>query len=298
MDIPKNIALWAMHRSGSTHFAVRLRDSLQAAGANAGYIGECSGWGGVVPYQTGQTTLLEEIMEQINQGGDYLCEHIAWQIDPHGVVTNKRTTGSVAEEIKNRLAILKAKAWKNNLIFKMHPWPHLENVFDEYADAVLFNNDFQHVLLWRKSLYDYVCSRFVLRQKKTPHGFIEWDGVPLEFRSSWAQQHFLDRVSLNLEEFVKMANTLVKCKNKVTMLETTSLNSINRLEFDQCALTLSPPEGVARGRTVYFDSSKQRHLPKDMITIETQLILQKWADVHIEKYDWNNLDKNLGFKTI
>jgi len=293
---PKNIALWAMHRSGSTHFGYRLRNSLRQNYANTKYLGEATGWGGLIPYESSQTTFLEEMMEQITRGGDYVCDRASWKVED-GIIVSSVTHGSVVDEIRNRLDIIKTNAWSDSIVFKMHPWPYMEDTFNKYADAVIKNDNFSHVLLWRKSLYDYMCSRFILRQKKTPHGSILLDDTSLEFRSEQAQGHFLNRVSKNLDEFVRMAELLKSVKDNVIMVETISLNDIHTLSIGQKSLVLTPPEQVKMGSTVYLDKDGQRHLPRNIITVETQEILRRWADTHTEKYDWENLDKNLGFKT-
>jgi hypothetical protein len=293
MTVINNISLWAMHRSGSTHFIHRLTNSMKNAGRDATNIGECTGWGGFIPIQ--ENPILEEIQEFLPEGNDYVCPHITWQKDEEGRIVLLTVNGSLMGEIEQRLELLANGTWSNSILFKFHPWPTMGKYFDSYANAVL-KNDFHHIILWRRSLYDWACSRFILRRTHSPHGVMKYDGNPWEFRTDIEIDLFLNRLEENLSEFLKTMTVLSSRKERTVMLETMSLNDQSKISFgDRCTLDLIPAETIKKGKTVFLDEHGLRKLPKEMLNEETQFILQEWADIQNEKYDWLNLDKNSGF---
>ena len=304
-NAPNNIVLWAMHRSGSTHFGQRLATSMAyqyGPRPNVVNLGEATGASGIVSVKLGGKGIWNELQDQIAMGTEFFTNLIRWELDENNFLTHIESHGSVNEEISRREEILRTSPWSNHIVFRNLRWPKMKAASVRY-DRAIVEGDFHHVVLWRKDIFAWICSRMILRMTGTPHGTdLEYDGLEYKFHTEDAKTEFLERLYEYVVEFKHSLDILPA--DRTTVIETTQMNSINQIVWqDGHSLKLIEPDKISAGTTVWKDvTTGQRILPPSMIDEEDKEIFRKWSDRVEQGLDWSNLDKTLcntlGFKNI
>lgn len=297
---PNNIALWAMHRSGSTHFGQRLASSLATIYGKyptVSNLGEATGASGIVTEDLSGVGIWGEIEAQLCLGSEFVSTHIRWEFDKDKNLVCKNYMGSVNAEIDRRIEIIRSSAWKNHLVLRNMRWPNMNHISTEY-DRAFVAGDFHHVVLWRRDLFDWICSRFIMRVTGTPHGMnLQYRDVEYKFAQESVADQFTSKLKRYIFSFYDSLDLLPK--ERTLMVETTAINDIPQLNWlDQTTLNLVDSLSIQRGATVWKSmTTKERVRPVDMITNETREKFRNWADNLNKELDWENLAQHVGFKT-
>lgn len=298
---PNNIAIWCMHRSGSTHFGQRVAFSMEHIYGKPPYVvnlGEATGASGIVTTKLGGSGIWNELQDQISIGSEFFTRHIRWELDENNFLRTKDYYGSVNAEITRREEILKQSTWSNHLVFRNMRWPKMAEASARYDNAIV-QGDFSHIVLWRKDLFAWICSRMVFRMTGTPHGEnLEYDGIEYMFHSDEAKKEFLMRLQKYVTEFRNSLRLLPV--DKTVIVETSAMNDANKIVWPNgINLDLVDHATVKRGMTVWKSTSTgERVLPPDMIDEGEKEILREWAERVEQELDWNNLVQQFGFKTV
>lgn len=296
---PNNIALWAMHRAGSTHFGQRLASSLAEIYGKypeVSNLGEATGASGIVSTKLNGTGIWNELEGQLALGAEFITNHVRWEFDDDKKLICKEHVGSVNEEMHRRINLIKLSEWKNHLVLRNMRWPKMNHISVEY-DRAFVAGDFHHVVLWRRDLFDWICSRYIFRVTGTPHGMnLQYDDVEYKFAEESMANEFMSKLRSYIFSFSDSLDFLPK--ERTLMVETTTINNVQQLNWlDQTTLKLIDPHSIQRGATVWKSkTTNQRVRPVDMITKETKEKFRQWADNLNEELDWTNLDYNTGLK--
>jgi len=298
---PNNIVLWAMHRAGSTHFGQRLATSMAYQyGPNPHVVnlGEATGASGIVSVKLGGKGIWNELQDQIAMGTEFFTNLIRWELDEKNFLSHRVSFNEVGEEISRREEILRTTPWSNHIVFRNLRWPKMKEASLRY-DRAIVEGDFHHVVLWRKDIFAWICSRMILRMTGTPHGNnLEYDGLEYKFHTDDAKAEFIERLYDYVVEFKNSLDILPP--ERTVIIETTQMNSANHISWlDHRNLALVEPDKISVGATVWKDViTGQRVLPPEMIDEDDKVLLREWADRVEQELDWSNLDKNLGFRKI
>jgi hypothetical protein len=298
---PNNIALWAMHRSGSTHFGQRLASSMEhiyGKPPNVVNLGEATGASGIVSVKNGGRGIWNELQDQLQMGTEFVTKHIRWELNENSFLTWQEYYGSVNEEITRRENIIKASAWHNHLVLRNMRWPKMKAASNRY-DRAFVEGDFHHVVLWRKDIFAWICSRMIFRMTGTPHGKdLEYDGLEYKFHTEDAKTEFLERL---YEYVVEFKNSLaILPPDRTTIIETTEMNSATQISWpDGCVLKLVEPEKIVQGTTVWKDvTTGNRVLPPDMVDDEEKEVFRNWANRVEQGLNWSELENIVKFKKV
>lgn len=300
---PNNVAVWCMHRSGSTHFAQRITRSMEliyGKEPDVANLGEATGSSGFVSTKLSGSGIWGELHGHLHMGAEFVCPHVRWEFDENKKInTNRGYTGSVNEEIRTRPNIIQSAEWTNHLVCRNLRWPAMNHVSKIYDQAFASSDRFHHVVLWRKDLLDWLCSRFIFRMTGTPHGYdLEYDGIEYNIDQEYVMDDFLKKISNYVADFQQSLTVLPK--DRTVIVETVHMNNVHEIDWlDHTHLDLIDAERVRHGATVWTSKeTKQRVRPIDMISADNLAVFKAWATKTIRDLDWTNLDKASGFTVL
>ena len=302
--LPKNIVIWTLPRAGSTSVLYGLRDAMRAAKLrNVQQLWEGTGaWGILRLRHDKKLGKSLDFSRRMIIDEEISAEYRRWVVGPQGMLKMVDTIGDPRIELDNRVNILIEGKWINSVVFKNMRWSpeslDRAGLNKEFDDAIFASpKPFHHIILWRKNMFDWLCSRYVLMRVGMAHGIYEWDGTTLiGDKNRWKPAKYKRQAMAVLDEFIETFKIIPK--DKTIMLETSVLNSLNKASWpDQTGLSLPPNVFKQQsGSMVYINTATGlRASPKDLLQ---PFILDMFRELEAEinkKYNWQDLDKNSGF---
>jgi hypothetical protein len=305
MTNPKNIVLWSPPRTGSTSLISGMHRGLASVhGPTVRGLWEGTGKYGILLPDDARAVTKNNIDLGNHDGNPLSLEYLHWFINRRGMLTkHKPLTGIVGDprdEPPNRAQLIREGKWNNSVIFKNMRWSDESKnrvQLNQLFDAAILSSaaDFHHVILWRRDLFKWFCSTFLFARLSKAHGEIEWDGKQYGLPQSFNSAHFKWHKDRLLTECIDSFKQLPK--ENTLMIETQSINNISTLTWpDGAVLEIPNQSTVPRGKVVYINT--QTNQAVDPIDIVHPYAIEKFHNMEIEfnkKFDWQNLDKNLGF---
>lgn len=302
---PENICIWTIPRSGSTSMLYGLKTSLEDVlppGKRIRHLWEATGIWGMLKMADSRD-LHNKIDFSVIDDSVIYTNYRKWVVGPRGVLRIEEGLGDPRLEIENRLTILAEGKWKNPVIMKNMRWSpessDRQKLNSDFDHAILNSpKNFQHVVLWRRDIVDWLASRFMLtKMPDGAHGTLEWDGEYLGNPDKFRIRRF-SRVSLRvLDEFNESLAKLPRGKSM--MVETKAMNSLDKLSWPD-GKELPIASGAfdhARGQVMYVDAKTGSRLKSlDIIHPDIIGMFQEINHKAQNRLDWNNLDKLHGFK--
>jgi hypothetical protein len=292
-DKIKNIIIFSMHRSGSTYLGARAAYGLglyygleKRDDPRVRNLGELTGWGAYFPEHHRTPDGIREIREIPRSGGDIMADKmVRWKIE-EGNLMKYTGIGSLMGEIANREQLLNSMEWNNNVIIKIQPWATWPQMLDRLSNAAL-KSDAHYVVLWRKDLYAWATSLFLLSRTKKHHGKLVFDRDPYEIRAPYPL--FFKHRDDYINTFISAISKLRAVKDRVTFVETSEIDSFERFEWlDGQQLELPEKSLIKKGHMQYVDKDDRPLTKDDMIDPAALAMLRHAAEQLEKKYDWAN----------
>ena len=305
--MPKNIVVWTLPRSGSTHLQFRISRGQYDLTENprTRNMGEAIGIGGMFRNYWG-------VSYEINFGDVFsdsadisIMNHIHWHIGrEHNNLTTTNHNGNPLDEIKNRTDIIRNGTWSNPIVVKNMRWsresdhPEKLNALFDRAFIESSGEEFYHIVLWRKSPQELLASRIAMGIARKSHGEIEWAGNKFNFSNKDLKQVFADVSRRHFSDFIASSKQLPF--DKTILIETNAIDTISSLEWpDGTILPLPGKETLITkhgGSCTYIHKESGKKVkPIDMMSPKTMQIINLIA-AEAEKSSWSTLDTALGFK--
>ena len=305
MSLPKNVVIWTLPRAGSTSLLYGIRDAMRAAELPYVHqLWEGTGAWGVLKLKNDRLLGKQiDFSKIIDNDVEISAECRHWQVGKHGVLRSVNVIGDPRTEPDNRVNILREGNWINSVVFKNMRWSpeslDRQRLNKDFDDALFASpQQFHNVVLWRRNLFDWLCSRFVFMRVGMSHGTYEWDGTtligdPEKFRRG----KYKNQAMSVLDEFIATFDKIPKSSS--IMVETGAINSMPTIAWPD-STELPIPTGAFEqkdGAMVYINTLTQKRVgPKDLVH---PALIDIFRDIEAkanERFDWQNLDKNHGFK--
>jgi len=304
MTNPKNIVIWCYQRSGSTSLLRGTRLGLKEIyGLSTAGLWEATGRFGILGPEDAHRRDTKNFDFNPSIDTPTSLTYYPWFINKRRSLRRNRLgkTGNPRNELPMRARLIREGKWQNSIVFKNMRWSNdsdnirleLNKLFDT---AILTSAaEFYHIVLWRRDLFKWICSKFVFAMTQQAHGTVEWDGQFFGDPENFTGAKFISTAWRILEEFISSSDQLPK--EKTIMIETNSINAISELVWpDGAALTVPTNESLSIGKVNYVDTRTGTAVtPIDLIHPYTIRLFRAFEAECNKNLDWQNLDKNLGF---
>lgn len=303
MLFPKNVVIWTLPRAGSTSMLYGIRDAMKASNLRqVQQLWEGTGvWGILRLRDYKQIGRNIDFSKSIDHTEKLSVDYRHWIVGKHGVLRSVTATGDPRVEVDNRVNLLREGNWINSVVFKNMRWSpeSIDRVYlnKEFDDAIFASpQSFHHVILWRRNIFDWLCSRFVFMRVGIAHGTYEWDGTTF-ISNNWRPIKVRKQVYRVIDEFVNTFDIIPK--HNTIMVETGDINSMKKISWPD-ETTLPLPKDVFKqdlGQMSYINLITQEKVkPVDLLQSCHIDLFSELAEEIDQRYDWQNLDKNSGFK--
>jgi hypothetical protein len=287
----KNIVIFSMHRSGSTYLNTRIACGLgmyfgltDLKDYTVRNLGEITGWASLLTEDAKPLRMHSEV-KALAQGIDCVMP-LRRLVIRRGNLRRRKGSSSVMQELESRERILRSGAWDNHAVMRIQPW-QWRKMSDRIVDAALVP-DAHYVVLWRRDLFAWMTSMFILRNTAKSHGTIVFDGNPfhkdvtVDTRVRWDSRY--------IDTFLNTVRKLSDRKDRVLVMETSQIDQIDTLEWpDGTTLVLPTKQALPeKGGISYVDADGNPVKKNDMISAASLDVIQQAADRLTQRYDWNN----------
>ena len=306
-EIPSDVAIWAMPRTGSTYIQQLVARGLwRAYGNTARNMHEAVSYGGMIP-QWMELSIPIDFSDAIDPPDDRVKQELTyfhWYLAEQNNLFRKKIEGDPIDEVMSRIDIINEGAWKNNIVFKNMRWStecRLHKELNELYDNAIINSpkNIHHIITWRRDTLSTVSSWMVMRLIKQSHGSYVWDGIPLEFVGDG--NDFTQAYISTHQEFSIAINKLDP--NKTVMVETSVLDNLDSIEWkDGYRLELLTRHLAANTKAenyvnLYVNSTTGQIVrPIDMLSASSQAIAENISKELEITTNWSSLDQYIGFR--
>lgn len=306
---PKNIVIWTLPRSGSTHLQYRIATGQRIAtkNVNTRNLQEVGGTSGILRAHWGvgyEVNFDDAINGSTNEIA--LLDYVRWTINEENNLVLADVHGNPLDEIKSRSSIIKNMTWSNPVVMKNMRWSREANYpekLNELFDKAFLEStgeQYHHIVLWRRSPQDLMSSRLAIGMAKRSHGEYQWLGQTFRFADDYFEEQFTAVSRRHFTEFVTSTKQL-PFENTI-LIETNAMNDISRLEWpDGAVLDLPSKESLPPNRngssSYTYAMTGQKVKPIDMMAPETIGVIEMLANEAESKLSWSALGATFGFKS-
>lgn len=311
-NIPSDVVVWAMPRTGSTYIQQIITRALWAKHKKlTKNLHEAVSFGGIIPKWMDVLQVANddpvEFSDAIEPNPNRVKQELVyfeWFLNEEQHLHRQRIEGDPVDEVLRRASIIKSGEWTNNVVFKTLPWHNKcrlnDQLDDLYNDAIINSKKkMQNIVTWRRDTLSTIASWMVMRYIKKAHGVYGWDGRLIEFSGdgmeflqSWLATH------------VSFANTMQKLDpDKTVLVETSSLNNLSLVEWrNGYSMSLFTRELATNTKAENYVNSyinmatSEIVRPFDMLS-DTAKDIAKTMSKELEmQTNWTQLDQYTGFR--
>ena len=308
--LAKNIVIWTLPRSGSTHLQYRISKGQYDATKNfrTRNLGEAIGIGGMFRNYWG-------IAFEVNFGYAITGEeheavemsYLHWQVAPEEKnLTIVNINGNPLDEIASRTNLIRSGTWTNPTVMKNMRWSresdHPEKLNEMFDRAWLeaTGEEYYHIVLWRESTAELMASRIAMGIAKKAHGEILWNGKKFNFKEDFFREEFAEVSRRHFRDFVSSSRQLPA--NKTVLIETKALDRVKQLEWPDGTVLSLPSKSELTGKhggssTYIHKESGKKVKPIDMMSPKTIQLMNLISAEAEQKLSWSTLGTDLGFRS-
>ena len=302
----ENIAIWTLPRSGSSSLMFGIRDSMKATlpqNMRVHHLWEGTGIWGILKFTENKSLWNQIDFSSVDESSTIELHYRQWTVGPAGTLKINQVIGDPRLEVENRNRILREGKWNNAVVFKNMRWSgesydrvRLSREFDQ---ALLGSpKNFHHVILWRRNILDWLCSRYLLMKVTSPHGVHEWDGVPMGNPEKFKKKRHVRNAMRVVSEFVDSLSAIPKQKS--IMIETKAINSLTELVWPtnhRLQLNVDAFKQNAGSVTYINKNTGQKVNTVDLVPTEVLEVFHEINDRIQRTHNWNELPERHGFKS-